>query len=130
MDWVDHGQRRVEQKLIPQDKYMDEDVPYASDLPTIFSPPLDCSSKAYVYIDDTTTIISIDDPSITSRAQAAVPLEIKIVERPLLANEPIPRQDLIYIEKLQAEGRMEVLKTYLGWHFETCRLIVALSDDK
>jgi hypothetical protein len=117
------------QNLIPSDKCMDDDVPYATALPTIVSPPTNCPAKADVYIDDTTTI-SIDDPSITPRARAAVPLAIHIVGRPLAAKEPIPRQNLISIDKLQAEGRMEELKTDLGWHFDTRRLLVALSEDK
>ena len=117
------------QNSIPPDKCMNDDVPYATALPTTVSPPTNCSSKADVYIDDTTTI-SIDDPSITPRAQAAVPMAIHIIGRPLAENEPIPRQDLISIDKLQAKGRMEEFKTDLGWHFDTRRLLVALSKDK
>ena len=114
---------------IPPDKYVDDNVPYAQALPTIVPPPVDCYAKANVYIDETTTI-SLDDPTITPRAQAAVPLAIHIVGRPVAPQEPIPRHDIISLDKLQAEGRMEELKTDLGWHFDTRRLLVALSDDK
>ena len=117
------------QKEIPSDVYIDESVHFEQALPTIVSPPVNCCAKADVYIDDTTTI-SLDDPDTTLRARAAVPLAIHIVGRPIAPNEPIPRMDLISIEKLKAEGRMEELKTDLGWRFDTRRLLVALSDDK
>ena len=60
----------------------------------------------------------------------AVQTAIHIVGRPISPNEPISRKDLISIEKLKAEGRMEEMKLDLGWKFDTRRLLVALSDDK
>ena len=117
------------QQQIPPDKYIDDSVPFQQALPTIVSPPVDCCAKADVYIDDTTTI-SLDDPKITPRARAAVPLAIHIVGRPISKKEPLPRNHLISIDKLKAEGRMEEVKIDLGWHFDTRRLLVSLSDDK
>ena len=57
-------------------------------------------------------------------------MAIHIVGRPISPNEPISLKDLISIDKLKAEGRMEEMKLDLGWKFDTRRLLVALSDDK
>ena len=66
-----------------------------------------------------TTAIFLDYPTITPRVRASVPLAIHIVGCPIAPNEQLPRKDLISIDKLQAEGRMEELKIDLGWHFNT-----------
>ena len=57
-------------------------------------------------------------------------MAIHISGRPISPNEPISRQDLVSIDKLKAEGRMEEIKTDLGWRFDTWRLLIALPDDK
>ena len=90
---------------------------------------MDCCSKSNVYIDDTTTI-SLDEKLTRLRAQATVQLAIHIVGRPVFPNEPIPRQDLVSINKSIAEGRMEEIKIDLGWRFDTRRVLVALPDNK
>ena len=57
-------------------------------------------------------------------------MAIHIIGRPISADEPISRHDLISIDKLKAEGRMEETKIDLGWQFDTRRLLIALPNDK
>ena len=60
---------------IPKDVTLPDDITFAQALPAVVSPPVDCCSKADVYIDDTTTI-TVDDSINLQRAQATVPLAI------------------------------------------------------
>ena len=77
--------------------------------------PAEDYSKCYVYIDDTASI-GPDIPGNTYRLKAAIPLALYIFGRPLSTSKPTPRNPIISISKLIAEGALEETKILLGWN--------------
>ena len=53
-----------------------------------------------------------------------------ICGRPLSENEPIPRSNLIALNKLSAEANLTKSKTILGWNLDFRQLRIALSKNK
>jgi hypothetical protein len=92
-------------------------------------PPARHFGSADVYIDDIITIF-LDSPSNISRAPSAVPLAIHAVGRPFDPGESPPREPLLSLNKLSAEGAPEETKTILGWTINTRNLTISLPTDK
>jgi hypothetical protein len=64
------------------------------------------------------------------RVNAAIPLAIHSISRPLNKNDPIPRTETISLKIFKAKGRMEEVKKILGWIVNTRSLTIALPPDK
>ncbi len=91
-------------------------------------PPND-KGKADIYIDDCIAVT----PGLSNnceRINAAIPLAIRTMFRPLDAQDPIPRKDIIAMKKFIAEGKLEETKTVLGWIINSRELTVSLPLDK
>ena len=58
------------------------------------------------------------------------PLALHAVGRPASPNEPLPRDDLVALKKLQAEGRLSERQTVLGWDIDTRVFTTILPDLK
>ena len=117
------------QSQMPHPKALHRSVPFAKAKETIVEIPAEDDGKCDVYIDDTTSI----GPDINNnwkRLQACILFAIHIFCRPLSHNEPIPRDNVVAAAKLTAEGRLEEVKTLLGWVFDTRRLLISLPVDK
>lgn len=91
--------------------------------------PRDEIGKTDIFLDDYAPI-ALDIGDNVDRVACAVPLAIHTVGRQLSDNEPLPRDDLISISKLAAEGRMEETKMLLGWQIDTRRLFLHLPLNK
>jgi hypothetical protein len=91
--------------------------------------PINDIGKVDMYIDDTIGV-ALDLANNTKRAQNAMPLIIHAFARPLDSSESTPRLDLISLKKFQAEGKMEEVKTVLGWIINTRSLSISLPVDK
>jgi hypothetical protein len=85
--------------------------------------------RADVFIDDIISVI-LDDGAGCRQGAAASLLAIHAVSRPLAADEPVPRDQLMVEKKLIAESLLEEIKKTLGWALDTRRLLVSLSEDK
>ena len=64
------------------------------------------------------------------RALNAVALSILLIFRPSLRNEPIPRDNVLSLRKLSAEGRLEETKIVLGWTIDTRKFLIKLPEEK
>lgn len=119
------------QAKIPGPVRLPADVPFGQALEVAVDLPADDNGKNDNYLDDAVTVTLDLEPSVT-RSAAAVPLAMHVIGRPLLppTTEPIPRDDLLSLTKLQAEGTLEETKTVLGWHFNTRQLRISLPDTK
>jgi hypothetical protein len=106
-----------------------DSVPFhqAKDL-SISIPPNDCG-KIDIFIDNSIGVAP-DLGDVPTRVCRAIPLAIRTVARPASTQDIIPRKDIILLKKLQAEGRLEELKTVLGWVINTRSLLIALPDHK
>ncbi len=91
--------------------------------------PINDTGKVDIYIDDTIAITP-DLPGRVERMNAAVPLAIRILSRPLNETDEIPRKDIISLKKFQAEACPEEIKTVLGWTINTRSLSISLPTEK
>ena len=98
-------------------------------MPLAITMPIEDHRKVDVYIDNTSTVIP-DLGNNRERGAAAVPLAIHTVGRPIHGDEPLPRDDLMALKKLLAEGGLEETKTLLGWFLNTRWLLITLPDAK
>jgi hypothetical protein len=117
------------QTLVPLPTRLQDDIPMHPALPTMVLPDARPFGSADVFIDDIITVF-LDTPENCTRAPAAVPLAIHIVGRPKAKLEPIPREPLLSMDKLAAEGAPGEIKIVLGWQIDTRRLLIQLPDDK
>jgi len=114
---------------IEEPKPLDDSVPFhqARDL-SISIPPND-AGKIDIFIDDFIGVApGLGD--VPSRVCRAIPLAIRMIARPASLQDIIPRKDIISIKKLQAEGRLEEVKTVLGWVIDTRSLLISLPVHK
>ena len=128
-DWDPTMLQSPHQPYIKPPRTLDEKLPFGTALPMMVDVPIDTPSKADVYIDDIITV-SLASPMNDARASAAVPLSIHILGRPMSTNEPIQRDELMSIIKLQAEGQLEEYKTVLGWEINTRTLTIHIPTQK
>ena len=64
------------------------------------------------------------------RLCGATLLAIYILVRPVSDQEPIPRDDLVAMNKLRSEGSLSEVKEVLGWSINTRSFTVSLSTKK
>lgn len=78
-----------------------------------------------MYIDDIATV-TVDLPGNAERVKEAVPLAIHAIGRPQAEKEHLPREHLISLTKLEAEGSPSELIAMLGLTINTRSLLVSL----
>ena len=128
-DWDTNILHSPLQNRVPPDTLLPDNIPIAQALPTIVSPPLSMFAKNDIYIDDNVTV-ALDTACCRYRARAGVLLAIHTAGRTPQEIEPLTRTHLASIAKLTAEGRLEELKTTLGWDINTRSLTVSLPSHK
>ena len=64
----------------------------------------------------------------SDRLQSAAPLAIFVVARDIHTDEPITRESLMCMHKMEAEGGLEEEKIILGWYFNTHLLLISLPE--
>jgi hypothetical protein len=97
---------------------MNSSIPFAAALPLAVDVPVESVGKADNFIDDLIVVILGDADNIC-RGNAAAALALELVSRPPHAKEPVLRGHLASFSKLLAEGRLEEVKTILGWILDT-----------
>ena len=119
---------QLQKKIVPR-KSLHPDIPFAQALPTSVDIPIEDKDETDVYIDDNIAIGS-DLPSVPEKLEAAIPLAIHAITRPLDTDEPIIRHNTISLSKLLANGSLTETKIFLGWRLNTRELMIFLPDDK
>jgi hypothetical protein len=104
---------------------LDSSIPFAATLPLAVDVPLEAIGKADNFIDDLIVVI-LGDPGNIKRGNAATALALELVSRPPHAQESVLRGHPASFSKLLAEGRLEEIKTILGWILDTRRLLLSL----
>ena len=64
------------------------------------------------------------------RLQSAAPLAVFVVACDIHPDEPITRENLMCMHKMEAEGGLEEEKIILGWYFNTRLLLISLPKNK
>ena len=114
-------------KLAPPD-ILDSAIPFTQAKPADASVQVSDHGCADIFIDD---IITVGFHSKRwRRLCGATLLALHMFGRPAHENEPVPRNDLVALNKLLAAGSPSEIKTVLGWDIDTRRLLVSLPDDK
>lgn len=128
-DWDPSILHAPDQDSFPPPSSLNDDTPFAPAKQTIVSIPREDKGTCDVYLDDMVAA-GPDLPGNARRLEAAIPLSIHTICRPIMKSEPIPRKAIISANKLKAEGALEETKLLLGWLLDTRRLQISLPNDK
>jgi hypothetical protein len=110
-------------------EYLPDDIPFAKTAELACVPPAVPEGQYDCFIDDAIGAC-LDSPEHTQRFAAAPTTAVHLVGRPLSDTEPLPRDPLPSLEKLEAEGNPSETKMCLGWELDTRRLLIRLPVDK
>ena len=128
-DWNPDDTFSPTQLEIPPPEFDTQDTPFTPAQEIMVPINTKTKSQTDVYIDDMITVCLAQE-NIIRRAEAAVPLAIHTIGRPVHESEPIHRCNLLCFRKLIAEGRLEEVKTILGWTVDTRNLLIKLPRHK
>ena len=128
-DWDYNKVHSIHQKKIPKTSVLKEDIPFGqAKQADVAVPPQKCG-KIDSYVDDLITV-ALNMDQIAIKAANAVPLALEILGRPVSHQEPVPRDELLSIIKLHAEGAMQEIQVVTGWEINTRIFQVALTTEK
>jgi hypothetical protein len=117
--------------MIPERQDLPEDIPFGIGKELVVDVPVDGRGLGDVFIDDTLTqVVDLPGSDNVLRGERAVLLAVHILARPLLPQEPIPREAMAALLKLLAEAGMQETKTMLGWFLNFRTLVISLPDNK
>ncbi|GKY93515.1 hypothetical protein MPSEU_000318900 [Mayamaea pseudoterrestris] len=112
--------------------YSDASTPFAIARQTTVKHliPVDGLPFFDVFLDDHLGLIVHTSDDAVLRGAHAIPLMLDVMGRPLRADEPLPRNALIAVSKLIAEGCLTETQVILGWEVDSRTLIIRLPQDK
>ncbi|GKY96053.1 hypothetical protein MPSEU_000565500 [Mayamaea pseudoterrestris] len=112
--------------------YPTPSTPFATSRPMAVGAmiPVDGSPCFDVFLDDHLGVIVHTSNDALIRGAHAIPLLLDVLGRPERADEPLPRNALIAVSKLIAEGCLTEIQVVLGWEIDTRTLIIRLPQDK
>jgi hypothetical protein len=114
---------------LPDPVPLPHEIPYNTAKPLLVILPNNVKGKADVYIDDF-IVVTPDLPGNCPQVNAAIPLAIHTLSRPLDETDHIPRRNILAMKKFIAEGKQEERKIVLGWLIDTRSLTISLPTDK
>jgi hypothetical protein len=91
------------------------------------------TGQADVYVDDICTIGLLRDEEAEYKLKLATLLALEVVGRTSNTSDPstsIIRENLVSLNKLQAEAGLSERKILLGWELDTRQLTVRLTQEK
>eukprot|EP00956_Cyclotella_meneghiniana_P041032 scaffold212472_cov70-Cyclotella_meneghiniana.AAC.2 len=118
---------------VPETKLLPHDIPFGAALEADVSLPEDQTAGTEGYIDDlaTAVLVTKDNLAQVERAKSAVLMALHLQFRPHKGSEePIKRPEAASERKLQAEGGLTEIITFLGWSINTRRFTIALPIEK
>ena len=128
-DWNHEEVHSPHTNLIQDPDIQPNDIPFGQALAAdVIVPPVK-HGVVESYIDDLIPV-TLHDKHNSPRVANVVPLAMHILGRPVDANEPISRDDLLCFRKLLGEGQLSEVKIVTGWGIDTRRFIIFLTDEK
>jgi len=129
-EWDPTELRSPVQGDTPKPIRLPDSIPIARACAQAVEPPPTPEGRVDGFIDDLINVF-LDTDRNCARQPHVVPLAVHVTSRPHAGDdEPIPRQELLSIAKLLAEGSPEEIQAVLGWILDTRRLLVSLPTDK
>ena len=118
------------QKQVPTPEYLDNGIPLAPAREMAVDIPTTAKGRGDCFIDDIIRVFLNTKESIRRHASSAL-LAIFVSIRPYAGEkEPIPRKEVVSIDKWKAEGVPREVQIVLGWLINTRTMILALPLDK
>ena len=114
---------------IPNPIPLPDNIPYAEARDMTINIPVGKNGKTDVYVDDFITIGPDIDDTLDRIIKAPATVIHAIADNSINSNK-IPKDDILAIDKMKAEGAAEERKICLGWMLDTRRLLVSLPDHK
>ena len=114
---------------IPDPIPLPDDIPFAQARNMTVDIPVGKNGKTDVYVDDFITIGPDLDDTLERIIKAPATVIHAIADNSM-HSDTIPRDDILAIDKMKAEGAAEERKICLGWMMDTRRLLVSLPDHK
>ena len=114
---------------IPEPIPLTDDIPYTEARNVTANVPVGRNGKTDVYVDNFITIGPGLDDTLNRIIKAIATVIHAIADNSINSNQ-IPRDDILAIDKMKAEGAAEERKICLGWMLDTRRLLVSLPDHK
>ena len=120
-----------DQDLVPPPTFLPDNTPFAPGTELIVDVEVDEKGTHEMYLDDLIGL-TIDLPGTDNllRAERAPLLAIHTCARPLLPQEPTPREKMAAKNKLTAEAGLTETKMILGWKWDLRQLIISLPFNK
>jgi hypothetical protein len=116
-------------ELIPVQERLEDETPFSQARPISVDIPVNDTGKANNYTDNMVPIC-LDIGSNAELCTDFAAISFDVLGRHLEGFEPIAREVLLSLSKLLGEGRLQEVKTVLGWNLENFRLLVCLPSDK
>jgi hypothetical protein len=130
-EWDPDELHSPDQHHLPPHTFLPDDIPFAEGKELIVDIDIDDRGTHEMYLDDLIGLgIDLPNTNNIKRSERAPLLAIHTCARPLHANEPIPRQHIVSLQKLTAEAALTEQKTILGWVWDLRRLIISLPANK
>jgi len=102
------------------------DIPFAPALPLLVDPCVDEHGGSEVFVNDVFSAFLDLSQDHMDRGQFSPLLAIETLSRPLHKQEPLPRDDMLALEKAVAEDTPTETLIVLGWELNARRLLVIL----
>jgi hypothetical protein len=118
-------------RLLDQEPRLEEaSTPFAQARAMLVDPQLSEGGAADVFIDDIFNVFPLLSNNHWKRGRNAALLAIDSMGRPTRDDDPLPRDPLVAIKKVLAEGSPSEILTVLGWQINTRRMIIQIPTEK
>ena len=118
------------QEKVPQPQYLEELIPLVAARETAVHVPTTALGRGDCFIDDIIKVFLDTVDAINRHASSAL-LAIFVSIRPFAGDkEPVPRKEVVSVEKWKAEGIPREVQMVLGWLINTRMMLLSLPRDK
>ena len=122
--------RPTHSELLGVPRREDPDAPLAQARSMMVDTETDEFGASEVFLDDLLSAFPDLSEDHVERCSLAPLLALDTVSRPVQADEPLPRDAMLAIEKALAEGTPAEIQIVLGWLIDTHRLLISLPPKK
>ena len=128
--WNPRETRPVHATLLGPPKMLDEETPFQQARPLSVRTKTDRFGLFDVFIDDIISVFPALSDDHVDRCSLAALLAMEVTSRPVTEHEPLPRDDMLALDKAHAEATPAETSIVLGWEINTRKLLMSLPNDK
>ena len=128
--WDPKEIRPIHGTLLGKPKLEDKSVPFAPARKLIVRTRTDEFGLIDVFLDDIISVFPALSDENVDRCSLAALLAMELTSRPNSKNEPLPREEMLALDKAHAEATPAEIAIVLGWLINTRKLLMSLTDEK